>query len=164
MQFSVGVEYALHCLLNLVDLPQGKSVGVKDMATFQGVSETYLSKVFTKLRKAGVVKAIPGVKGGYELSRDPAEISFWDVVEAIEGNSFMFQCIEVRQNSVLVDKNNLPETYTSKCPCLIKVVMTDAEEQMRAYLREKNLKWLSDSVRAKISPEQVQAGIDWFAK
>lgn len=164
MQFSVGVEYALHCLLYLVDLPQGKSVGVKDLATFQGVSETYLSKVFTKLRKAGVVKAIPGVKGGYELARDASEVSFWDVVEAIEGSSSMFQCVEVRQNSVLVDKNDLPESYTSKCPCLIKVVMSDAEEQMRAYLRSKTLKWLSESVNQKIPPEQVQATIDWFSK
>ena len=164
MQFSVGVEYALHCLLYLVDLPQGKSVGVKDLATFQGVSETYLSKVFTKLRKAGVVKAIPGVKGGYELARDASEVSFWDVVEAIEGSSSMFQCVEVRQNSVLVDKNDLPESYTSKCPCLIKVVMSDAEEQMRAYLRSKTLKWLSESVNQKIPQEQVQATIDWFSK
>lgn len=164
MQFSVGVEYALHCLLYLVDLPQGKSVGVKDMATFQGVSETYLSKVFTKLRKAGLVRAISGVKGGYELSRPADEISFWDVVEAIEGSSHMFQCIEVRQNNILLDKENLPETYTSKCPCLIKVVMQDAEEQMRNHLRAKTLGWLSQSVAKKLDPKQTQATIDWFMK
>ena len=58
MQFSIGVEYALHCLLYMIDIPSGKAVGIKDLAAFQGVSETYLSKVYTKLRKAGIVSQL----------------------------------------------------------------------------------------------------------
>ena len=109
LQFSVGVEYALHCLLYMVDLPSGKTVGIKDLAAFQGISETYLSKVYTKLRKAGIVKSIPGVKGGYELARTPENITFWNVVEAVEGSSPLFQCAEIRQNGILLDKDNLPD-------------------------------------------------------
>ncbi|MBW9145217.1 Rrf2 family transcriptional regulator [Clostridium sp. CM028] len=82
MQFSIGVEYALHCLLYMVDIPSGKAVGIKDLAAFQGVSESYLSKVYTKLRKSGIVKSIPGVNGGYELARIPESITFWNIVEA----------------------------------------------------------------------------------
>src|SRR6266568_2150847 len=99
LQFSIGVEYALHCLLYMIDIPSGKSVGIKDLATFQGVSETYLSKVYTKLRKAGIVRSIPGVNGGYELARKAEAITFWDIVEAVEGNSPLFQCVEIRQNN-----------------------------------------------------------------
>lgn len=161
MQFSVGVEYALHCLLYMVDIPSGKAVGIKDLAAFQGISETYLSKVYTKLRKAGIVKSIPGVNGGYELARVPESVTFWDVVEAVEGTSPLFQCAEIRQNSILLDKNNLPDTYT-KCPCLIKVVMLEAEEQMRHYLKNKTLKWLYDQVRNKLPEEQIEATKNWF--
>ena len=78
MQFSIGVEYAMHCLLYMVDIPSGKSVGVKELAKYQGVSETYLSKIFTKLRKSGITKSTPGVKGGYELARPADNICFWD--------------------------------------------------------------------------------------
>jgi DNA-binding IscR family transcriptional regulator len=49
MQYSVGVEYALHCLVYLIDAPSEESVGIKDLAEFQGLSETFLSKVFGKL-------------------------------------------------------------------------------------------------------------------
>lgn len=77
MKYSVGVEYALHCLLYMVDLPAGQAVGIKDLALYQGVSETYLSKVFTRLRKAGLIQAAPGVKGGYRLLAKPEEITFW---------------------------------------------------------------------------------------
>lgn len=162
MQFSIGVEYALHCLLYMVDIPGGKSVGIRDLATYQGVSETYLSKVFTKLRKAGIVKSIPGVNGGYELARSPEEISFWNIVEAVEGTSPFFQCIEVRQKELLLDKDNLPDSYT-KCPCLIKTVMLEAEEQMRRYLDNKTLAWLHEQVKSKIPVEHSKATIEWFS-
>ena len=161
MQFSIGVEYALHCLLYMVDIPSGKSVGIKDLATYQGVSETYLSKVYTKLKKSGIVKSIPGVNGGYALAHNPENITFWDIVEAVEGRSSLFQCAEVRQNELLLDKNNLPDTYT-KCPCLIKVVMLEAEDQMRQYLNNKTLGWLHEQVSNKIPEEHGKATIEWF--
>lgn len=161
MQFSIGVEYALHCLIYMVNSPAGKSIGIKDLAAYQGVSETYLSKVYTKLRKSGIVKSIPGVNGGYELARSPEGITFWDVIEAVEGSSSFFQCAEIRQKELLLDKENLPDSYT-KCPCLIKVVMLEAEEQMRKYLKGKNLAWLHGMVESKIPGDHLQAMNDWF--
>lgn len=161
MQFSIGVEYALHSLLQMVDLPPGKPIGVKELATFQGISETYLSKVFTKLRKAGIVRSLPGVNGGYELARSADKISFWDVVEAVEGATPIFQCAEIRQNNILVDKSDLPPTF-STCPCLIKTVMLDAETQMRNYLADKSLAWLSQEVRNKLSVEMNKDIDNWF--
>ncbi len=161
MQYSIGVEYALHCLLYMIDIPSGKAVGIKDLAAYQGVSETYLSKVYTKLRKAGIVKSIIGVNGGYELVRDPESITFWDIVQAIEGNTALFQCAEIRQNEILLDKKDLPDAYT-KCPCLIKVVMLEAEEQMRLYLSNKTLGWLHKQVSNKIPSEHKIKTVEWF--
>lgn len=161
MQFSVGVEYALHCLLYMVDMPSGKSVGIKDLATYQGVSETYLSKVYTKLRKAGIVRSVPGVNGGYELAKAPEMISFWDVVEAVEGAAPLFQCAEIRQKEILLDKDNLPDSFT-KCPCAIKVVMLEAEDQMRQHLKQKTLGWLHELVQNKIPEEHSKATKEWF--
>ncbi len=163
MQFSIGVEYALHCLVFMVDIPVGNSIGIKDMAEHQGVSETYLSKVFTKLRKASLVRATTGVKGGYELAKNPEDISFWDVIEAVEGQSYMFQCAEIRQRGVMADKNSKSESY--KCPCLIKTVMVDAEEEMRNFLRKKTIGWLHNEVKYKIySVEKFEESMDWFNK
>lgn len=163
MKFSVGVEYAIHCLLYMVNLEEGKSVGIRDLATFQGISETYLSKVYAKLSKSGIIKSIPGVKGGYALARSAEKITFWDVVEAVEGSEPFFQCAEIRQNNILLDKDNLPDTYT-KCPCLIKVVMLEAEDEMRKYLSNKTLAWLYDEVYNKTLPKEVEkATIKWFS-
>lgn len=162
MKFSVGVEYALHCLLYMVNLEDGKSVGIRDLATFQGISETYLSKVYAKLSKSGIIKSVPGVKGGYTLARSADEITFWNVIEAVEGNESFFQCAEIRQNNILLDKSNLPETHT-KCPCLIKVVMLEAENEMKKYLDNKTLGWLYNQVYSKVLPKEMEnATIEWF--
>lgn len=162
MKFSVGVEYAIHCLLYMVNTEEGKTVGIRDLATFQGISETYLSKVYAKLSKSGIIKSIPGVKGGYTLARSAEEITFWDIVEAVEGSESFFQCAEIRQNNILLDKDNLPDTHT-KCPCLIKVVMLEAEDEMRKYLKNKKLAWLYGQVYNKIIPKEMKnATIEWF--
>jgi Rrf2 family protein len=145
----------------MVDIPSAKPIGIKDLAMYQGVSETYLSKVYTKLRKSGIIKSIPGVNGGYALARNPENITFWDIIEAVEGSSPLFQCVEIRQNELLLDKNNLPDAYT-KCPCLIKVVMWEAEEQMRQYLRGKTLVWLHEQTSNKIAEGHRKATIEWF--
>jgi len=163
VQYSVGVEYALHCLIPMANLNNGKSLSIRDIAEYQGISETYLSKIYTKLRKAGLVNSVPGVNGGYALARKPSDITFWDVIEAIEGSSFMFQCAEIRQKEIVLDKENLPPSYT-ECPCLIKTVFTDAEEVMRDYLRGKTLAWLCGSVNEKVPEDIRDASKEWFEK
>jgi Rrf2 family protein len=158
MQYSVGVEYALHSLFYLVDLPEQKTIGIKGIAKLHGITETYLSKIFAKLRKSGIVRSIAGVKGGYELAKKAEDISFWDIIEAIEGASHLFRCAEIRKKNIFVTD---PRIYTDRCPCLIKVVMQEAEELMRDKLRKKSLRWLHVQVHKEFSVAKKKAIAGW---
>jgi Rrf2 family protein len=160
LQFSVGVEYALHCLTYFVDLPSGTTIRTKELATFQGVSETYLSKIFTKLKKAGIVRSMPGVKGGYELAKHPSKINFWDVVEAIEGTQPFFQCTQIRENCVLLQGKEVPESISCS-PCTINVIMLEAEEKMKEYLKSKTIASLNETIKFKIK-DIHEEGVLWF--
>jgi Rrf2 family protein len=159
MQFSVGVEYAFHSLFYMVELPEGKSIGIKQIAELNDISETYLSKVFAKLRKAGIVRSVPGVKGGYQLARPSSEISFWDVIEAVEGSSFFFQCAEIRKKNIFVDD---PSIFTHKNPCLIKSVIHEAEELFRERLRTRSLEWLFEQVSSAFDDDRKNAMAQWI--
>ncbi len=159
MQFSIGVEYAFHSLFYMVDIPEHKTIGIKQIAELNKISETYLSKVFAKLRKAGIVRSITGVKGGYELARSAEDISFWDIIEAIESSSFFFQCAEIRKKNIFVDD---PSVFTAKCPCLIKVVIQEAEELFRDRLRSMSLRWLYDQVNIDFPEEKKKAITEWI--
>lgn len=159
MQFSIGVEYAFHSLFYMIDLPENKTIGIRDIANLHGIKEPYLSKMFSKLKKAGIVRSISGVNGGYELAHGAESISFWDIIEAIEGPSFFFQCVEFRKKNIFVDD---PSVFTDKCPCLIKVVIQEAEELMRNHLRGKSLRWLHEQVYKDFSGDKKKAISDWL--
>jgi len=160
MQYSVGVEYALHCLVYLIDTPEDSPIGIKDLSYFQGVSETYLSKIFSKLSKAGIVSSVPGVKGGFKLSKSPEEISFWDVIEAVEGSKPIFQCKNIKDNGYLYrEKGCTPGTS-----CTINLVMLSAEEKMHEYLREKTLSWLNKELENVIPKQDREDTRKYFSK
>jgi Rrf2 family protein len=160
MQYSVGVEYALHCLVYLIDVPSNESIGIKDLAEFQGLPETFLSKVFAKLSKAGIVSSVSGVKGGYRLSKSPEDISFWDVVEAIEGPKPIFQCKNIKDNGYFYRKN----CCQAPSFCTINLVMLSAEEKMRDELRSKTLSWLNKELGSVLSKQIREDTRKYFSK
>src|SRR5215470_18082890 len=94
---TTGVEYGLHCLFFLAGPLEGeRSASARDLAELQGVPLEYVAKLFTKLKKAGLVLAAEGVGGGFRLARPPEKITVLQVVEAIEGAKPLFDCQEIR--------------------------------------------------------------------
>lgn len=155
-----GVEYALHCLLYLSNPPDTHSLAVGDIARFQGVSETYLAKVFTKLKKAGLVRSALGAKGGYELGRPPEQITFWDVAVAVEGEVRLFECWNIREKSALYRGKPKPNLARGG-PCTIHQVMMEAEAQIKAALAAKTLAWLAQEIDRKV-PQHMDQAARWF--
>jgi Rrf2 family protein len=86
-----ATDYALHAILYLVTGAPDKPVGEQFLAEKLGVSETYLSKMMTKLVKAGVIQSAPGANGGYRLRRKQEDISFLDIIHAIEGTASLLE-------------------------------------------------------------------------
>src|SRR5690348_13347440 len=123
MKYSQATNYALHTMMYFVALPLGKTIGVQQLAELQELSPTYLSKILTRLVKAGMIESTPGVKGGYKLTRNKEDISFLDVIHAIEGTASLFHCDDGKDHQ----------------GCLIQNVMTQAEQQMETYLKERKL-------------------------
>jgi Rrf2 family protein len=155
-----NVEYAIHSLVYLIDNPKDITITVRDLANFQNISETYLAKAFTKLKKAGIVRSNIGVKGGYKLARSPVEITFLDIVLAVEGEISFFECNKIRDNCILLDKENLP--WKKDSYCAIHLVMIETENKIKDSLREKNLQWVYDTIQKKYGQEMVDKTQNWF--
>ena len=124
MKYSKATNYALHTMVYLSLIPKGKLVGVEQLAKIQNLSPTYLSKILTKLVKAGLIESTPGVNGGYSIINHSREISFLDVIQAIEGKTSLFSCSREHEDA----KNG---------ECLIENVMIDAERNMADELANK---------------------------
>lgn len=159
--YSSGVEYGIHCLVNMLD-EQGQPLvmSVKEAAKLQGVPYEYLAKIFTKLSKAELVKSSQGRKGGFELARPPMEISVLDIARAIDGKKSVFDCKEIRQR-MDVFSDGVP-AWACKGMCGIRTVMEKAQVQMEKELEKHHILTLSQQMYAK-SPPAFAADIQqWF--
>ena len=126
---TVSVEYGIHCLLWLVS-SGNQPLSSRDLAELQGISPSFLAKIFPKLEKAGLVMASEGVRGGYRLAKAPEDITFLDIVDAIEGDKPLFDCQEVRGRCAVFGQR--PPSWATSGVCAVHAVMLRAEKAMRA--------------------------------
>ena len=160
---SNAVEYALHCLLYLVD-PSGQPVtaSTRDLADLQGVSTEYLAKIFTKLHQAGLVAGVEGSGGGFALARAPEKISVLDVIVAIDGKKPLFDCREIRLGCAVFGAS-APQ-WARKGVCSIHAVMLEAEARMRTVLATHTLASITARVAAKAPATFSTEITNWFAE
>ena len=158
--YSSSVEYGLHCLLYLVDSSGNAKASSFDLAEFQGISPSYVAKLFTLLKTAGLVTAIEGAQGGYRLARRAEDITVLDVIEALEGEKPLFQCKEIRSKCALFGAS--PPGWATKGLCSIHAVMREAESQMKRSLAGHTLADLSQRVDRKAPKAFPIDVIAWF--
>lgn len=150
------VEWALHCCSVLAGVPDGGTLRTKDLADFHGVPKEYLGKALQALSQAGLVEGTLGPTGGYRLARAPEDITFLDVVEAIEGRRSTFECTEIRKNGPC----RAPKSAYAK-PCQVARVMYAADEAWRATLRRTTLADLVGAVAREVPAEVLAKNAAW---
>jgi Rrf2 family protein len=67
-------------------------VSRQDIAARQEISADYVAQLFRELRAEGIVDAVKGPGGGYQLARDPGTISAEDVLRVVEGPLTIVPC------------------------------------------------------------------------
>lgn len=92
MRASRKVDYALRAMGYLAALPRDRVTLVTEIAESQRIPRDFLSKILKDLVNRGLLRSHLGPGGGYSLARDPKEISFLDVHEAIEGALLVMDC------------------------------------------------------------------------
>lgn len=151
MQFSKSTDYALHALIHLALSERPNNVGTKEISAMLGVSESYLAKIMSKLRQDGIVRAVPGVNGGYELARPAEQITFLDVIQVMEGRQQLFECSNSssQQHRLLGEEQATPgiRNGSGSGECLVKKVMDGAEQHLYQYLREHTIQTVVDEAQ-----------------
>ena len=93
MRMSTKGRYGLRLMVSL-GAHYGKGpVSVDTVVAEQGISANYIHVLMGGLRTAGLVRSVRGPNGGYELARRPAEISAFDIVTVLEGDTMPVECV-----------------------------------------------------------------------
>ncbi len=84
IHFSDASLIAVHALASLATAPN-RLVQTHELACAIGASEHHVAKVMQRLVRSRLVRSVKGPSGGFALAKLPAEISFKDAIEAIDG-------------------------------------------------------------------------------
>ncbi len=84
-QFAVAIH-----VLTLLGNSGGTPVSSDVMSESAAVSPVYLRRVLGRLREASLVGSRPGPRGGWELRREPAEITLGDAWRAVQEGAPLF--------------------------------------------------------------------------
>lgn len=156
--YGAGAEYALHSLLILATRPT--PVSISDLASYQVIPESYLAKLFTRLKKAELVRGTEGISGGFVLARPAEAIPVLEILKAVDPGRVLFTCAEIRKNCALFGET--PPGWAVSGSCRIHAFMDEAEQHLQRFLASKTLADLVCEFACKAPKRFVKDTDGWF--
>jgi len=125
-------RYALKALLHLASCGATGPQPIVSIAAAANVPRKFLEAIFVDLKRNGFVASTRGPRGGYVLTRPPAEISFGEVIRSIEGPLALIGCASQRFYRPCRD-------CPDEAACTLRRVMMEARDQLASVLDHRTL-------------------------
>ena len=93
MKLSTRSRYGMRLMLALGLHDKKEPMFLKDIDNAEDISEKYLSQIIIPLKSKGLVNTFRGAHGGYILSRPASQIKLKDVIETLEGDLHLVDCV-----------------------------------------------------------------------
>ena len=121
-------DYVVRAAISLAFAHQrAEYLKIRDVAAQMDLPLHYTPQILGMLAKAGLAESRAGRDGGYRLTRDPADISLLQVVEAGEGELYVGRCTISRGSCHLADT------------CVLHTTLEDAMQAFRESLEAASL-------------------------
>ena len=94
MNLTTKGKYAVTAMLDLAirEDDEASLSKISEVAYRQSIPAPYLEQIFNYLRKAEILTAERGPKGGFKLARSSKEIMIGEIINAVERNMDATQC------------------------------------------------------------------------
>jgi len=118
----------------------GEMSNARAIAKAAGISEGYLEQLFIPLKKAGIVRAFRGPRGGYIPGRAPARITAGEILRTAEGSLLPAECAaadfgKTKTCAAYADcgvRHIWEELYREINNCIDSITLADLVESYRA--------------------------------
>jgi Rrf2 family protein len=94
LRFTKRADYGLMAIHYIASNDGLGAVSAKRIAEEFGIPPELLAKILQRLAKRRLIVSQNGPKGGYVLTRRPADISVGEVVRALEGPISIVSCLD----------------------------------------------------------------------
>ena len=92
---SKRTDYALRALFTLVEHFGGAPIPIRELARRNDVPKRFLEQIMLDLKAQGWVESTAGIRGGYALAKNPAQITMGEVVRHFDGILAPIDCVSV---------------------------------------------------------------------
>jgi Rrf2 family protein len=133
MIVSAKTEYACIAVLELAARHgRGEPVRIREIADAHGIPSRFLVQILLQLKSAGIVHSIRGAAGGYQLARDPEEITMLDVMTVVDAQ-LAENTLNTNRNSATtrVLQRTWKEVAAKERELLASVTFADLVERMK---------------------------------
>lgn len=132
MHVSARTEYACVALLELAArYGSGELTRIRQIADAHGIPSRFLVQILLQLKSAGYVDSTRGASGGYQLIKDPAQITLGEVMAVIDGAS---DCVRSNLTAQTPATATLLSAWQQACDArqqvLRSITFADLLEQM----------------------------------
>src|SRR3984957_18740007 len=146
MRVSRKTDYALRALFTLVDNFGGAPISIRELARRNDVPKRFLKQIMLALKAQGWVDSMAGIRGGYVLAKNPAQITMGEVVRHFDGILAPIDCVSVTGY-----------TRCSQEPvCRFRRVFLDARNYVAGVMDKATLAEVAKS--APVTKREVSAG------
>ena len=140
---SQRTKYGLRALIALAEAPKGRIVQIQEIADRQNVPKKFLELIMLDLKRHGFVFSQRGRGGGYLLARPADQVSFGQVLRAMDGPIAPLPCASVTGYRKCTDCED-------ERTCAIRKVMREVRDAMAAILDRTTL---ADAAAGRIGKE-----------
>ncbi len=123
MRLTTKGRYAVTAMLDLAFHSDTKPVTLTDIAARHTISLSYLEQLFSRLRRANMVKGIRGPGGGYTLADTADKINIADIIAAVD-------------EPIDATKCGGEANCQKEQACLTHDLWMGLSDQIRAYLKD----------------------------
>src|ERR1700676_330976 len=147
-KLSKKADYGLIAMKHLALHRDQHACSANEIAEEYGISVTLMAKVLQKLARQNLVAAKHGSSGGYQLAKEPGQISALDVITAIDGPVLITSCVTSHGNCDATEKCSVRETLRRVNESILQVLSTVTIAQMSEDPNEPALVALSGPMRS----------------
>ncbi|UCH15628.1 MAG: Rrf2 family transcriptional regulator [Bacteroidales bacterium] len=93
MKVNTRIRYGIRAMIEIAKNNNGTGIFQKDISKNQEISNKYLDHIINGLKVAQLIRK-KSKKEGYVLTRNPSEITIYDINNAFEPGINIIECIE----------------------------------------------------------------------
>jgi len=118
-------------------------IPIKDISARQQISGQYLEQLFIRLRRAGLVRSLRGIRGGFTLAKPPAEIPLSEIIQVAEGSVDPVRCVDepelCPQSDVCITRNIWAEIGRATSKVLESITLQDLVSKPSLHPKSKEV-------------------------